>query len=105
MRADKLNKRITIEQFTEIKNEEGVYEKVWTTFATPLANVKPLSGSQAYVANAEESKSTMKVNIRFLKGLVEEMRVLIDSVPYEIDYIEDVGYMHVEQWITLKKVI
>lgn len=105
MRPSRLNKRITIQQYSEVKNEEGVHKKSWSTFATPLACVKPLSGSQVYTSNAKENKSTVKVNIRYLKGLVEEMRILIDDVPYEIDYIEDVDYMHVEQWITLKKVI
>lgn len=105
MRSSKLNKRITIQMYTDVKKEEGVYKKKWTTFATPLAYIKPISGSQVYAENAKENKATVKVNIRYLKGLVENMRILIDNVPYKIDYIEDVDYMHIEQWITLKKVI
>lgn len=105
MNPGKLNRRITFKQFQEIKNEEGVYVKEWVDFKTVWAFIKPLTGSQVYTQQATENKATVKANMRYFKDVNENMRVQIDDVLYDIDYIEDVDYKHIELWVTLKKVI
>ena len=105
MNISKMNKRIILKGFKEVKNKEGVYIKQWTHIGSVWAFVKPMSGSQVFIAQATEHKNIMKINIRYNKIINENMRVEIDGIDYNITYIEDVDFAHQEMWLTLEKVI
>lgn len=105
MEIGKRNRRITILEHQEFKNNEGVYDKHWGEMCKVWAYIKPLSGSNVYTAQADEHKATVKVNIRYNSLINESMRVQIGEDVYDIGYIEDVDFAHKEMWITLEKVI
>lgn len=105
MNISKMNKRITLKVYTEEKSNEGVWTKLWVDIGSVWAYIKPMSGTQVFATYATEYKNTIKVNIRYNKQVKEGMRVCIDNVDYNITYVEDVDYAHVEMWLTLEKVI
>lgn len=48
--SGELNKRVIIEQATEVQNANGEPIKTWSTYITRWASVKPLVGREAYNA-------------------------------------------------------
>lgn len=105
METGKRNRRITILEYQDFKNEEGAYIKHWGEMCKLWACVKPMSGHQIYTAQANEHKATVKVNIRYNRLINESLRVQIGEELYAIGYIEDVDLSHREMWLTLEKVI
>lgn len=105
METGKRNRRITVLEYQEFKNNEGVYVKHWGEMCKLWAYIKPMSGSQVYSAQANEHKATVKINIRYNRLINEAMRVQIGEELYSIGYIEDVDFAHTEMWLTLEKVI
>ncbi|MDA3732111.1 phage head closure protein [Niameybacter massiliensis] len=105
METGKRNRRITVLEYQEFKDEEGVYVKHWGEMCRLWAYIKPMSGSQVYLAQAGEHKATVKINIRYNRIINESMRIQIGEELYSIGYIEDVDFAHREMWLTLEKVI
>lgn len=105
MEIGKRNRRITILEYQEFKNNEGVYKKYWGEMCKVWAYIKPLSGSEVYIAQADEHKASVKVNIRYNRLITEDLRVQIQDTIYKIGHIEDVDFAHREMWLTLEKVI
>lgn len=105
MEIGKRNRSITILEYQEFKNNEGVYKKYWGEMCKVWAYIKPLNGQQVYSAQADEHKATVKVNIRYNKLITEDLRVQIQGTIYKIGHIEDVDFAHREMWLTLEKVI
>lgn len=105
MDPGKRNRRIVVLTYSETKDEEGTYKKIWSELFKIWAHVKPFTGKEVYTAQTNEYKATMKINIRYNSHIKEGMRVLIEGSYYSIVYIEDVNNSHKEMWLTLEKVI
>lgn len=83
MRAGKLRYRITIQNYT-ITNTQGEIAKTWATFATVWADIEPLKGREYFESAIEEAEVSAKITMRYKSGVKPQMRVLHDSVYYDI---------------------
>lgn len=90
----KLNKRITIQEYTEYKTDEGMYIKEWKDKATVWASIKNLHGGEFFQAQAVNSKATCKMRIRYIKGLDTNMRIKYNEKSYNIVYLDDINERH-----------
>lgn len=92
----KRNRRITIQMFTTIIDDEGYQVEAWKDIATVWAYIKNLHGNEFFQAQAINSKASSKINIRYKKGLDTSMRVIYNEKPYNILYVDDIEEKHIE---------
>lgn len=79
----KYNKRITIQSPTGTNNSFTDNES-WAGFATVWAAIFPLQGKAYFEANRENTEVTARLDIRYLAGVVRNMRILYKEHIYEI---------------------
>lgn len=92
MNAGKLNRRCTLQRPSEATDELGQPIPGWTDVATVWGDVRLRSGLESVKAGAVVSTVQASVRIRYRKGINAGMRVLVDSVPYEVLAVQpDVG--------------
>lgn len=75
MRAGRLNRRITIQNYTTTQDANGNIVQTWTTFATVWAAVEPASGREFFEAQQIATETTVKFVIRHRSGITEDMRI------------------------------
>jgi SPP1 family predicted phage head-tail adaptor len=75
MDIGKLNKRITIEQPSTAQDAAGGLSPTWSTFAQVWGAVEPLAGYKLFAAQQADAGVTGTVRIRYLAGVLPNMRV------------------------------
>lgn len=99
MRAGQLNRLVTIQRLTQIKDEIGqIIGTDWTDVATVWANIRHLSGAEAIKADAPTSKVRASIRIRYRAGIDAGMRVLHGSTAYDIQAVlpDEIGRRHID---------
>lgn len=92
MQAGLLNRRVTLQQPGTAEDELGQPIPGWTDVATLWGDVRLRSGLESVKAGAVVSTVQASVRIRYRTGINAGMRVLVDSVPYEVLAVQpDVG--------------
>ena len=91
MRAGELDRLITIEQRTDVRNALGEGIPTWATFVVVWAKRMPLRGAELYVAAQVVPQVTNTLRIRWRGDLDESMRIIDDGVTYGIQHIAEIG--------------
>jgi SPP1 family predicted phage head-tail adaptor len=92
MQAGRLNRRCTLQAPSEVQDELGQPIPGWTDVATVWGDVRMKSGLEAIKAGASVSVVQASIRIRYRAGITAGMRVLVDSVAYNITAVQpDVG--------------
>jgi len=92
MQAGRLNRRCTLQAPGTTQDELGQPIPGWTDVATLWGDVRLRSGLESIKAGATVSVVQASVRIRYRPGINAGMRVLVDSVPYEVLAVQpDVG--------------
>lgn len=92
MQAGRLNRRCTLQAPGTTQDELGQPIPGWTDVATVWGDVRLRSGLESIKAGAVVSTVQASVRIRYRTGINAGMRVLVDSVPYEVLAVQpDVG--------------
>ena len=92
MQAGRLNRRCTLQAPGTTQDELGQPIPGWTDVATLWGDVRLRSGLESVKAGAVVSTVQASVRIRYRTGINAGMRVLVDSVPYEVLAVQpDVG--------------
>lgn len=92
MQAGRLNRRVTLQSPSQSVDEIGQPIPGWTDVATVWGDVRLRSGLESVKAGAVVSTVQASVRIRYRTGINAGMRVLVDSVPYEVLAVQpDVG--------------
>jgi SPP1 family predicted phage head-tail adaptor len=92
MQAGRLNRRVTLQAPGTATDELGQPIPGWTDVATVWGDVRLRSGLESVKAGAVVSTVQASVRIRYRTGINAGMRVLVDSVPYEVLAVQpDVG--------------
>ena len=92
MQAGRLNRRCQLQSPSQSVDELGQPIPGWTDVATVWGDVRLRSGLESVKAGAVVSTVQASVRIRYRTGINAGMRVLVDSVPYEVLAVQpDVG--------------
>ncbi|SKC62472.1 phage head closure protein [Maledivibacter halophilus] len=93
MDPGKLSYRITIQekQFVEDK-KTGIESKKWAAISRPWAKVQDIGGNEFFSSAKENNKIKTKFQIRYRKGLREDMRVIFNGKEYDITFIDYFDY-------------
>lgn len=88
MKAGKLRHRITIEHYTETRDEWGGVVQGWAAFAANVpAEVVPLSGREFLSAGETHGEVSARMTIRYMPGVTGTMRILFDGETYAISAV------------------
>lgn len=79
--AGQLNHRVRIQQPTTVKDALGAPTQLWVDVATVWADIQPLSGREARIADRVAAEVTHQITVRYRSDLddpqaVVRMRVL-----------------------------
>lgn len=95
LHAGLLRQRITLEQATETRGSAGGVSKSWSTLATVWAQKEDLSGSERFTAQQTTAEVSTRFTIRYRTGLGGKLRVVHDSVTYNVESVQDPDGMRV----------
>ncbi|RZJ19120.1 MAG: head-tail adaptor protein [Brevundimonas sp.] len=84
MQAGKLERRVTIQRFTETRDEMNEPVKVWADVATVWAQARPNRGNERFAAAQVAGAAVMSFHIRYRADLTVQDRLVYDGVVYEI---------------------
>ena len=70
-----MRNRITIQQTTQTQDTDGSVIDTWSTFASPYAEIVPISGSEDYIAQGITASVVYRVTCRYISGVVPKMRI------------------------------
>lgn len=68
--------KIEIQQKTRTPDGGGGFTEVWATIITRMAGVHPLRGSQLFAAQQLQSETTHRIELWYVAGVKDEMRIL-----------------------------
>ena len=92
MQAGRLDSRVTIQAPGATTDELGQPIPGWTDVATIWADIRMKSGLESIKAGASVSTVQASIRVRYRAGITAGMRVLVDSVAYNITAVQpDVG--------------
>jgi len=103
--AGEMRKRITIQLPSTAPTESGETTGETEAVCTVWAKVKPLGGREAWLAQAQQSTSTHKINIRYYPGITPAMQAVIGSRVFNFTSVNDIGEVHRELEIMATEVV
>jgi len=91
MRAGDLDRRITIERFTETQAPDGSPIQTWEPLATVWAKVDQQGGQEFFASVQEVSERKVVFRIRWIEGLTVLDRVMLDGAEHDIHEVRRLG--------------
>lgn len=105
MRAGRLNRTISIlSPASTAQDATGQPVVTWSTFAAVPASVMPITGREYFAAQQEVGRVDTRISIRYLSGVDVQMRVLYDSLQYDIEAVIDTDDQHREMVLMCSRV-
>ena len=93
MNATDLREQIEVQRRVDKGTDEsGNPIHDWEPFFRAYAAVRDVSGREFFAAAAEQLQNTVTFTIRHHDGVMNDMRVLYNDVPYDIVHINHLGY-------------
>lgn len=106
MDPGKLNKRITIQQYTTTQNKNGFDVPDWIEYKTVWSSVNNLWGKEFYAAKAINAENTVEFVVRYSKELdkinSKEYRIFWNDRVFNITFIDNIKYEN--RWLKIKAI-
>jgi len=96
MRAGNLRHRVIIQHLVETLDEYKTPTITWQDYATVWASVEPIRGREYIELQNTNSELTVRIRIRYLPGVTNDMRVLYGSRVFNIQSVIDINERHRE---------
>jgi SPP1 family predicted phage head-tail adaptor len=96
IRTGQLRKRITIQQETMTPDGSLGFVAAWSTFRACWAAVEPLSGAERLQYAQLYPTLSIRVTVRYTKGVSPKMRILYGTRTLEILDVLDLQEQHKE---------
>ena len=91
MRAGKMERWITIEEFTAVQDAYGQETETWTEFATVWAEKIDIKARERFAAQQDIAEQTTRFRLRWLMGITPKMRIISENKTYDIGGIAELG--------------
>lgn len=96
----RLRHRVTIEEYTETRDQYGGVVHTWGTHAADVpAEIVPLSGREFVAAQAMQDSVTARITVRYDPSIKPEMRIKHDGTIYNIRAV--LPDPSLRRWLTL----
>jgi SPP1 family predicted phage head-tail adaptor len=94
---------ITIQQKTITQGSDGAPVENWAEFATVWAKVRIQNGREFWAAQKNNAELSGLINIRYISGVTELMRVSYNSIVYQIITVINIEEANRELELHVKK--
>ena len=91
MRAGKLDRVITIQQFTNTVDDDGTPVQTWTDVATVRAQLVQSSTDEYIAARGAVDKAAAIFRIRWLDGITNAVRIVYDGENFNLKETKEIG--------------
>jgi SPP1 family predicted phage head-tail adaptor len=94
MQAGKLDRRITLQRFTETRDAFNEPVKSWDPLATVWASYEPLSDGERFRASETAANASARFVIRYsstVADLTPKDRLTFDGTVFDIIHVKEVG--------------
>lgn len=92
--AGRLDRRITIQRFTETRDEYNEAVQLWATLATVWASYEPLSDGEAFRAGETMAEASARFVVRYsttLADLTPKDRLTFDGGTWQVVRVKEIG--------------
>jgi SPP1 family predicted phage head-tail adaptor len=104
MRAGKLRTTVTFRRKTVSYSDTNKPVETWADAFTVYAEIITDGGKEFYAAQKKHSDTSSVFKIRYRGDIQTDMRIKCGNKIFEILWINDVGYKHIELQISAKDV-
>lgn len=91
MRAGRLDRRITIQEFVTTQDPYGAPVETWQGVATVWAEIVPTRGREYWQAQQVVGEETLTVRIRWRPGMSVTNRIVYQGQTYDIASVAEIG--------------
>lgn len=85
-----LDRRIDIQTGAETVTANGQRTTVWSSFHECWAGLDYGLGDEGYEADQLTASNVIKFKIRYFAGITEKMKLVYDSIDYDISHIAEI---------------
>ena len=104
MRAGQLRNKIEFLAITEGRDATGGTEEVETHFAWAMAEIKPVSGNEKFVANQVFPEATSQIRCRYVAGVTTKHRIKFKGRKFDILNVQDKDERSIQLYIVVKEI-
>lgn len=91
MSAGQLDQKIELQRLTRAPDGGGGYTEQWTTYATPWASVRPMSGRERYHAQQTQASANYRIKLYNRADIDPADRILWRGKVLNIRFPADAG--------------
>lgn len=91
MQAGRLDRRISIQAPTEVRDEYGGSTTTWDELREVWAAYIPLRGQELFAAQQVTPEAQVKFRTIWYDGVDERMRIVFEGKNYGIEYVAEIG--------------
>lgn len=94
MQAGKMDRRITLQRFTETRDSYNEPAKTWATLAVRWAAYEPLTDGERFRAGETSAGASARFRIRYSAAVADlnaKDRLKLDGVTHEILHVKELG--------------
>ncbi len=99
------SRRIVIQSLTETITEGGEVTETAATFATVWAEILPLSGREAWIAQQSQATTTHKITMIYRPGITAKMQATYNGRTFMFDSVVNLDEANRFLMITATEVI
>lgn len=100
-----LRHRITIQKLDNSQNEYGEASELWEDILNVRAGIYPISGKEFFAAETVNSEITHKVKIRYIEGIMPNMRIKFNNRIFSIESVINFQERNIELQLLCKELI
>ncbi|WP_207746021.1 phage head closure protein [Clostridium sp. D53t1_180928_C8] len=100
-----LRHRITIQKLNNSQNEYGEISELWEDILNVRAGIYPISGKEFFAAETVNSEITHKVKIRYIEGIMPNMRIKFNNRIFSIESVINFQERNIELQLLCKELI
>lgn len=100
-----LRHRITIQKLNNSQNEYGEVSELWEDILNVRAGIYPISGKEFFAAETVNSEITHKVKIRYIEGIMPNMRIKFNNRIFSIESVINFQERNIELQLLCKELI
>lgn len=103
--AGALRHVIEVQQRVDTKDASGDPLVQWVRFAMVRASVEPLLGKEFFASEQREAKVNTRIRLRYLAGLVPQMRIIWDNRWFDIQSVALVNGIKYEMVVMANELV
>ena len=91
MKIGRLNKRITIQEYSNTIDDEGFHKKEWVDMKTVWGSIKNYNNKEKLQSDAIQDKQTCEILIRYTPNVTNGNRIKYNNNYYNILSVQNIN--------------